>query len=75
MSDIKTHQIRTFQDLGEIINKENFPIIMAQFLGVVDQYVKIKEVAPGTKFTGFNWIDDGKIDILNPIINGIKLED
>ena len=75
MSDIKTHQIRTFQELGEIINRENFPILMEQFLGVISQYVKIKEVAPGTKFTGFNWIDDGKTDILKPIINGIKLDD
>jgi hypothetical protein len=48
---------------------------MEQFLGVISQYVKIKEVAPGTKFTGFNWIDDGKTDILKPIINGIKLDD
>lgn len=69
MSEIKTHQIRTFQDLGNVINKDNFAILMEQFIGVMGQYTQIKGVAPETKFIGFNWIDDGKTDILKPIIN------
>ena len=75
MSDIKTHQIRTFEEFGAVINEDNFAILMEQFIGVMEQYTRIKKVAPETIFKGFNWIEDGKTDILNPIINGVKMKD
>jgi hypothetical protein len=48
---------------------------MEQFIGVMEQYTRIKKVAPETVFKGFNWIEDGKTDILNPIIDGVKMKD
>jgi hypothetical protein len=48
-------------------------MLCGNFYGVMLQYIRMRKAAPALKFTGFNWIDDGKIEVLNPTINGKKI--
>ena len=68
-----THEVRSFEDFANIINEENCDMLCGNFYGIILQYIRMRKAAPSLKFTGFNWIDDGKIEVLNPTINGKKL--
>ena len=66
--DFPTHQIRSFDDLMAVITKENVDMIMGNFYGVIVHWLKVLEKYPDCKLTGFDWIDDGKLEIRPPNI-------
>lgn len=72
--NFKTYNIRTFEDFASVVKKENVDMLCANFYGSMLQLIDIKSKAPGVKYLGFNWIDDGKIEVLKPKIT-IELAD
>lgn len=60
----KIHEIRSLQDLVAVATEENIDRLFTDFYGTVLQYVLVKKKHPEIGYIGFNWIDDGKNDIL-----------
>ncbi|WP_288983312.1 hypothetical protein [uncultured Flavobacterium sp.] len=57
------HKIRSFDDLDKILTEENCDMIMGNFYGVVKCFLQVKKKHPELKLSGFDWIDDGKLEI------------
>ena len=67
----KSHEIRTFEDLDNIVTEENVDMIMGNFYGVIKSLLLARKTIPNIKLLGFTWIDDGKIEVksVNFIVN------
>lgn len=65
----KEYKIRTFADLNAIVTKDNVDIIFGNFYGSMRQFLAVKDKHPDISFIGFNWIDDGKMDIVGHTIS------
>lgn len=59
----KEYQIRTFEDFTKVVNDKNVDMLCGNFYGVILQFIQMRKSNPKLKFTGFNWIDDGKLEI------------
>ena len=64
----KEHKIRSFEDFAGLVNEDNCDMLCGNFYGVIRQYIQIRKECPSLKFKGFDWIDDGKLQALNPDI-------
>jgi len=62
----KEYEIRSFEDFTNIINEKNCDMICGNFYAMIKQFVEMKKKVPEIQLMGFNWIDDGKIEILPP---------
>lgn len=62
------YEINSFEDFVNVVNEENCDMLCGNFYGVISQFIKMRKKVPGLKFSGFNWIDDGKLEVRNPKI-------
>lgn len=66
--DNKLYKIRTFEEFGNVLNEDNIDVLCGNFYGSMIQFLEFRKRRPLIKCIGFNWIDDGKMDILPPNI-------
>jgi hypothetical protein len=76
----KKHQIKTVEEIVNLINKDNFQEFMAQFELVMRKIVDIKTAAekqgnplPKALLKEFNWVDD-EVETSILTINGRIIE-
>lgn len=62
------HKIRSFSDLMAVINEENCDMIFGNFYGCIQAFLKMRAKHPELEMSGFDWIDDGKIELREPNI-------
>lgn len=74
-TDNKLYKIRTFEDFGNVVNEENVDMFCGNFYGSMIQFLKFRKMRSSVKYIGFNWIDDGKIEMLSPKITIELAED
>jgi len=65
----KEYSINNFQELMDIVNKNNIDMIFGNFYGVAKHFLELKKEHKDLIFTGFKWIDDGKIEVTGAQIN------
>lgn len=66
------HKIRSFDDLMNVLNDDNCDMIFGNFYGCVLSFLKLRKIHPELKMSGFDWIDDGKIEVREPKISTSK---
>ncbi len=59
----KEYEIRNFQDFMKVVNEENVDMLCGNFYGLVLQFIKMRKAQPKMKFRGFDWIDDGTLEV------------
>lgn len=59
----KQHKIRSFHDFAKVVNEDNIDMLCGNFYGVMKQFVEMRKVEPKLKLTGFDWIDDGSLEV------------
>lgn len=64
----KQYNIRSFEQLGDIINEKNIDIIFANLYGSAKCYLDFKKNNKQSQWLGINWIDDGKT-----IVKGLNI--
>lgn len=69
----KKYEIRSIDDLINLITEENCDMLFGNFYGTVKQFVEIRKKHPKIKYLGFDWIDDGKMVVGKPNIT-IQIE-
>lgn len=57
------HKIRSFDDLMDVLNDDNCDMIFGNFYGCVKAFLEVRKKHPDLKMSGFDWIDDGKIEL------------
>jgi hypothetical protein len=68
------YEIRSFQDLANVINEKNVDMLCGNLYGALRQFIEMRKKVPEIKFMGIDWIDDGKIEIRNPDVTLIIQE-
>ena len=61
--DFPIHKIRSFDDLMNVINDDNCDMVFGNFYGCVKAFLEVRKKHPELKMSGFDWIDDGKIEL------------
>lgn len=72
---MKTHEIRSFKELGNVVTEENVDMLSGNLYGILLQFVKMKKKHPEIKLLGFDWTDNGKIQIKQPKLFKMTVED
>ena len=57
------HRIRSFQDINLIITEQNVDMIIGNMYAVFKTFLEQRKIHKGLELKGFNWIDDGQINI------------
>jgi hypothetical protein len=63
LTEMKQHKIRTFKQLGKLINEENQEDLLKCFVLSLLAFKEAKQKEKKLSFVGMNWIDDGKNEI------------
>jgi len=65
----KEYSIQNFEELMALVNEDNIDMIFGNFYGVAKHFLELKKEYKGLVFTGFKWIDDGKVQVTGSQIN------
>lgn len=75
MAKNKTYEINSFETLGKVVTKENIDMLSGNLYGILMQFISIKEKHPEVSLKGVTWTDNGKMEIRQPKLFKIIIED